>query len=65
MSNLKLSSSIFSKLYFNNKELNKKIIEDIKNKKSKYDNLYQFYTQNTTIIYENIDENGEIRKKNN
>lgn len=63
MSNLKLSSSIFSKLYFNNKELNKKIIEDIKNKKSKYDNLYQFYTQNTTIIYENIDKNGEIRKK--
>ena len=63
MSNLSLSSSIFSKLYFNNKELNKKIIEDIKNKKSKYDNLYQFYTQNTTIIYENIDENGEIKTK--
>ena len=63
MSNLKLSSSIFSKLYFNNKELNKKIIEDIKNKKSKYDNLYQFYTLNTTIICENIDENGEIKTK--
>ena len=63
MSNLSLSSSIFSKLYFNNKELNKKIIEDIKNKKSKYDNLYQFYTQNTQIITENIDENGEIKTK--
>ena len=35
----------------------------IKNKKSKYDNLYQFYTLNTQIIHENIDENGEFRKK--
>ena len=39
------------------------IIEKIKNKKSKYDNLYQFYTQNTTIISENVDENGEIKTK--
>ncbi|MGH2278795.1 replication endonuclease [Aliarcobacter sp. ERUVET-7] len=63
MSNLNLSSSIFKKLYFNNKELNKKIIEDIKNKKSKYSNLYQFYTENTQILLENIDENGEIKTK--
>ncbi len=63
MSNLSLSSSIFSKLYFNNKELNKKIIEDIKNKKSKYNNLYQFYTENTQITVENIDKNGEIKTK--
>ena len=63
MSNLELKSDYFKKLYFNNKELNKKIIEDIKNKKSKYDNLYQFYTLNTTIICENIDENGEIKTK--
>ena len=63
MSNLKLSGSIFSKLYFNNPNLNKEVVEDIKNKKSKYDNLYQFYTENTQIITENIDENGEIKTK--
>lgn len=63
MSNLDLKSDYFKKLYFNNKELNLKVIKEIKNKTSKYDNLYQFYTLNTQIIHENIDENGEIRKK--
>lgn len=63
MSNLDLKTDYFKKLYFNNKELNLKVIEDIKNGVSKYDNLYHFYTLNTTIINENIDENGEIRKK--
>ena len=63
MSNLDLKTDYFKKLYFNNKELNLKVIEEIKNKTSKYDNLYQFYTLNTTIINENIDEFGEFRKK--
>ncbi len=63
MSNLDLKTDYFKKLYFNNKELNLKVIEDIKNNISKYDNLYQFYTLNTQIIHENIDENGEFRKK--
>ena len=63
MSNLDLKSDYFKKLYFNNKELNLKVIKEIKNKTSKYDNLYQFYTLNTTIICENIDENGEIKTK--
>lgn len=49
MSNLPLSSSIFKKLYYTNKEMNLKIIEDIKNGVSKYHNLYHFYTLNTDI----------------
>lgn len=49
MSNLPLSTSIFKKLYYSNKELNLKIIEDIKNGVSKYQNLYHFYTKNTEI----------------
>lgn len=63
MSNLSLKTEYFKKLYFNNPNLNKEVVEDIQNKKSKYNNLYQFYTENTQIINENIDENGEIRKK--
>lgn len=63
MSNLDLKTDYFKKLYFNNKELNLKVIKEIKNKTSKYDNLYQFYTLNTRIIHENINENGEFRKK--
>ena len=49
MSNLPLSTTIFKKLYYSNKELNLKIIEDIKNGVSKYQNLYHFYTKNTEI----------------
>lgn len=49
MTNLPLSTSIFKKLYYSNKELNLKIIEDIKNGVSKYQNLYHFYTKNTEI----------------
>ncbi len=49
MSNLPLSSTIFKKLYFTNKDLNLQIIEDIKNGVSKYHNLYHFYTLNTDI----------------
>lgn len=49
MSNLPLSSSIFKKLYYTNKELNLQIIEDIKNGVSKYHNLYHFYTLNTDV----------------
>ena len=49
MTNLPLSTTIFKKLYYSNKELNLKIIEDIKNGVSKYQNLYHFYTKNTEI----------------
>lgn len=63
MSNLKLSTSIFKKLYYTNKELNLKIIEDIKNQNSVYHNLYHFYTLNTTIKVEN--EQGKILKTHN
>jgi hypothetical protein len=49
MSNLSLSTSIFKKLYYTNKELNLKIMEEIKNGSSKYNNLYHFYTLNTTV----------------
>lgn len=63
MSNLNLKTSDFKKLYFNNKDLNKKVIEEIKTGVSIYDNLYQFYTLNTKITTEKIDENGEIRKE--
>ena len=56
MSNLNLSSSIFKKLYYTNKELNLKIMEDIKNGSSIYNNLYHFYTLNTTVKVVNEDE---------
>ena len=49
MTNLPLSTTIFKKLYYSNKDLNLKIIEDIKNGVSKYQNLYHFYTKNTEI----------------
>lgn len=49
MNNLKLPLSVYKKLYYNNEELNKEIMEDIKLGKSDYDNLYHFYTMNTTI----------------
>lgn len=49
MTNLPLSTTIFKKLYYSNKELNLQIIKDIKNGVSKYQNLYHFYTKNTEI----------------
>ena len=62
MSNLSLSSSIFQKLYYSNEKLNKKITEQIKKGKlKKYNNLYDFYTKNTTI--KEVNENNEIIKK--
>ncbi len=65
MSNLTLSTSIFKKLYFNNKELNQKILKNIKDKKSKYFNLYDFYTKNTSIkIYNEKYEIIKEDKKN-
>lgn len=56
MSNLKLSTSIFKKLYYTNKDLNLKIMEEIKNGNSIYNNLYHFYTLNTTVKVVNEDE---------
>lgn len=49
MSNLELSTGIFKKLYYNNREHNLKILKEIKDGKSKYNNLYEYYTKNTTI----------------
>ena len=61
MSNLPLSSSIFQKLYYSNEKLNKKITEQIKKGKlKKYNNLFDFYTKNTTI--KEVNENHEIIK---
>ena len=69
MSNLPLSTTIFKKLYYSNKELNLKIIEDIKNGVSKYQNLYHFYTKNTEIkeIKQDIKEKNLFKffNKNN
>lgn len=69
MTNLPLSTSIFKKLYYANKELNLKIIEDIKNGVSKYQNLYHFYTKNTEIkeIKQDIKEKNLFKffNKNN
>jgi hypothetical protein len=49
MSNLELPTGIFKKLYYSNKEHNIKILKEIKEGKSKYNNLYEYYTKNTTI----------------
>ena len=69
MTNLPLSTTIFKKLYYSNKELNLKIIEDIKNGVSKYQNLYHFYTKNTEIkeIKQDIKEKNLFKffNKNN
>lgn len=63
MSNLELKTKYFKKLYFNNKPLNEKIVKEIKSGVSIYNNLYEFYTLNTKIVTERIDENGEIKLK--
>lgn len=74
MSNLDLSGEVFKKLYINNRELNNQILTDIKEHKTDYKNLYEYYTKNTNInkIYidekrevmpEFYDENGEILTK--
>lgn len=68
MSNLKLSTLVFKKLYIRNQELNKKVFEDIKNNNSIYNNLYHFYTENTEVIkhkeYKNIKNlNDEFKNK--
>lgn len=60
MSNLSLSTSIFKKLYYTNKELNLKIMEDIKNGNSIYNNLYHFYTLNTSVKI--VNENEKVLK---
>ena len=65
MSNLELNTNLFKKLYYNNKPLNEKIVEEIKSGVSIYNNLYEFYTLNTKIITERIDENGEFKIKIN
>lgn len=62
MSNLTLSNDIFKKLYYNNKNLNIKVLENIKRNKIKYKNLYEFYTKNTTIKKIYIDENYKLIK---
>lgn len=49
MNNLELPLSVYKKLYYNNEELNNEIMNNIKLGKSEYDNLYHFYTMNTTI----------------
>jgi hypothetical protein len=76
MSNLELNTEFFKKLYYSNKDLNIEIIKEIKRGKSKYNNLYQFYTENTNIrkVYikkdkdtqkiEKIKENIIIKKDN-
>ncbi len=64
MSNLPLSTDIFKKLYYSNKELNLQILEDIKKGVSKYKNLFQYYSKNTTIKKIYINEFGEVIKEN-
>ncbi len=51
MSNLDLPTDVFKSLYRNNRELNKEILTQIKdeNVKCEYDNLYEFYTKNTSL----------------
>ncbi len=62
MSNLDLSTELFKKLYYSNKDLNLQLLKDIKNGISKYANLYQFYTENTLIKKVYINENNKILK---
>lgn len=64
MSNLPLTTEIFKKLYYNNKETNLKIIDKIKKGEIKYKNIYQYYTENTKIKKIYINENNEIVKIN-
>lgn len=63
MSNLPLSTDIFKKLYYSNKELNLQILTDIKKGVSKYKNLFQYYSKNTTIERLYINNYGEIIKE--
>ncbi len=63
MSKLSLNTEFFTKLYYSNKELNNQIIEEIKAGKSKYHNLYHFYTKNTKIKKIYIDKYGEIKNE--
>jgi hypothetical protein len=60
MSNLDLSSEVFKKLYINNRELNNQILTDIKEHKTDYKNLYEYYTKNTNINKIYIDEKREV-----
>lgn len=62
MSNLDLSTELFKKLYYSNKDLNLQLLKDIKSGISKYANFYQFYTQNTLIKKVYMDENNNILK---
>ena len=62
MSNLDLSTELFKKLYYSNKDLNLQLLKDIKSGISKYANLYQFYSENTLIKKVYINENNKILK---
>jgi hypothetical protein len=63
MSNLELNTDIFKKLYYSkeNKEVNKQVLYYIKTKRSKYENLYQYYTQNTYVKITKIDDFKEMK----
>lgn len=63
MSNLQISTQIFKKLYYSNKNLNEEIIKDIKNGVSKYYNLYNFYIKNTTVKKITKEDNKEDKIK--
>ncbi len=64
MSNLTLNSTIFKKLYFNNPQLNKEKLKEIKEEKTEYKNLYHFYTNNTNVNKIYINKDDEVIKEN-
>lgn len=73
MSKLELNTEFFKKLYYSNKDLNIQILKKIKEGKSKWNNLYHFYTENTQIkrtyyqkvLVEKKDKNGKVEKDEN